>query len=84
MISEPRYVQQLTIPEEIVSQFYMAGGLTVERLEHVATGKGHKYKPAHWHDFVKEATKPWKAPRPKAFEYKPWMDEAGLTKWSVN
>jgi len=63
-ISAPRTAmgQQLTIPEEIVQHFRMNAEV-VEYLEYEATGaNAPKYRPVHWHDFIKKATTPWKPP----------------------
>lgn len=57
---------QLELPHEIVNQFRMEGGLTSRLIEYDADGKhAPKYRPVHWHDWMREQTKPWKPPGPR-------------------
>lgn len=55
--------QQLSIPSDIEAKFHMRGGDTKRLIEYEADGKkAPKYRPVHWHDWMKANTKPWKPP----------------------
>lgn len=83
---------QLDLPHEIVQQFRLPGrqrgrtwepefGHTVTILPtYHANGRGtHKYRPAHWHDWMREQTKAWRRPADRDI---PWLlaDAAGFVR----
>lgn len=55
--------EQLRIPQDIEAMFHMRGGDTQRLIEYDADGKNApKYRPAHWQDWMKANTKPWRPP----------------------
>jgi len=84
------HATRLELPRELVEQFtfpsvrngrhWVPDTGTVEHLDYVPTGRSPKYRPVHWHDWMREQTRPWKVTglkengNPAALKTKPGPD----------